>query len=341
MQRSVSVTQLGRVTGRRMSIRPDHALLPPIVETTNMVNAPQGKSIKITSSSVDVRRRESLDSNISGHNTPRPSVSISRRLSIQNRRRSSFKVPGTKVHSMIRVKRALEKINRNGEEENEHGEEARKSKDIKEMPKYPRFASTLSAEAQYAMMKGYEDVVYNYLCESYPEYQPLLKRTKTPVSGVKIRPNVPTDEPKKSDLISEDQGENDHVDVDKKDSMTDDPKPFSAKNRSYSVYGSDIFALRKRSDVKGSDKRPGLSRALSLPHLAAKDRQLVMTYRYQSVMDILDTIRKQLGMHLLSPRVMGNHQEIKPLQDYNMWANAWNQEFKIVPNSDSVKSLTS
>ncbi|KAL3880576.1 hypothetical protein ACJMK2_032823 [Sinanodonta woodiana] len=336
MQRGEPGTQLGRVTGRRISIRPDQTLLPPIVETTVMVNVPQGEIIRKTSFPVDVRRRESVDSNISGYNLPRPSVSISRRLSIQNRR-GSFKVPGSQMHSMVKAKRSLEKTNINVDEENEQGEEARKSKEIKEMPKYPRFASTLSAEAQYAMMKGYEDVVYNYLCESYPEYQPLLKRTKTPAFGVKIRPNVPTDQPKKSDLVSEDQTENGRVDVDRKDSITENPKLFSAKSRSYSMYGSDIFASRERSEGKGSDKKPGLSRTLSLPHLAAKDRQLVMTYRYQSAMDILDTIRKQLGMHLLSPRVMRNNQEIKPLQDYNTWANIWNQEFKIVPQSDSVK----
>lgn len=56
-----------------------------------------------------------------------------------------------------------------------------------DMPKNPRFSTMMSPEAQYSMMMGYEDKIYNGLVNQCPQYQNLLKRNRTPKQNVKIR----------------------------------------------------------------------------------------------------------------------------------------------------------
>lgn len=56
-----------------------------------------------------------------------------------------------------------------------------------DMPKSPRFSAMMSPEAQYSIMMGYEDKIYDRLTKQCPEYQKSLKRNKTPIEKVHIR----------------------------------------------------------------------------------------------------------------------------------------------------------
>ncbi|XP_059157848.1 uncharacterized protein LOC131942143 [Physella acuta] len=54
------------------------------------------------------------------------------------------------------------------------------AEDEADLPTTPRFSSFLSPEAQYALMKGYEDIIADKLTSKFPEYNGMLKRNKTP-----------------------------------------------------------------------------------------------------------------------------------------------------------------
>ncbi|KAH9494570.1 hypothetical protein Btru_019883 [Bulinus truncatus] len=57
---------------------------------------------------------------------------------------------------------------------------------VEHLPKTPRFSSSLSAEAQYALMKGYEDIIADTITKKHPEFNTIIKRNKTPHHNIAI-----------------------------------------------------------------------------------------------------------------------------------------------------------
>ena len=177
------------------------------------------------------------------------------------------------------------------------------------MPKSPRFSASLSPEAQFAMMKGYEDAVYGYLCTSYPDLKGSLKRTRTPVNPVDIK-DVPRQEKSKNDRDGP---------ASSRPESSASSSSSSALSRSTSVYN-----IRP-----GTGRSAKLSRTESMPSLVPLHKQLILTHRLQSAMDILDTVKTGMGMHAISPRIKTNTRECNPVKDYNSWTRIWNTEFQI------------
>lgn len=217
----------------------------------------------------------------------------------------SFKAIGGRVASLVRAKMAFQKTKLSSIDDQSE------MTVIKELPKKPRFSSFMSPEAQFAMMKGYEDNVYGKISTSQPEVKPFLKRNKTPEQPIDIKDvKRPT--------------------ITRQNSMIDVRKnPFTPLHSSTprSTSGSEIpqrpyTARRARS----------LSRIQSLPTFVPRDKQLVLTYRLQSAMDMLDTLRSHDGENPLSPRIKSAHSEIKPL-DFNKWTQAWSREFQLSTKS--------
>jgi hypothetical protein len=217
----------------------------------------------------------------------------------------SFKAIGGRVASMVRAKMAFQRTKLSSIDD--HNEMTV----IKELPKSPRFSSFMSPEAQFAMMKGYEDNVYGKISSNHPEVKPFLKRNKTPEHPIDIRDVKRPTIARHTSLI----------DVNNSPfspQLTSTPRSTSGTEPPYRPY----TARQTRS----------LSRTQSLPTFVPRDKQLVLTYRLQSAMDMLDTLRSNDGEHPLSPRIKSAKSGIKPL-DFNQWTQAWSREFQLSTKS--------
>ncbi len=162
--------------------------------------------------------------------------------------------------------------------------------DLEAMPSRPRFIATLSPEAQFAALKGYEDMLVTNLQKSYPDQKNTLYRVRTPSSKKvtlpleAIMPAKPKNEllpPATSSLYP--------------------PRPTSAMSNS-SQFSDGAYS--ENSEVK---------RRLSV--------------RFQVGMDILDQMKTSQGYLITSPRI--KQHEIEPLPTYNRWIRKWSSEFSL------------
>ncbi|XP_046354178.2 uncharacterized protein LOC124133723 [Haliotis rufescens] len=229
---------------------------------------------------------------------------------------------GRKVTSMVRARLAFQGDNKKRDEiMNSNTMEA-----IHEMPKAPRFSSFLSPEAQYAMMMGYEDVLHHQLSMSHPEYRSVLRRNKTPMirMGIVKLKHGKIGASRTSLAVGDGGGDSDpeteatpappEVDEDDMDEMCRADSP-SRKTMAPSATNTSTLFSQKTSLRK--------SKAQMIP----LDRRLELTYRMESAMDILDTLRRHHGQPPISPRVRLNKRAIAPIRDYNSWTNVWKREF--------------
>ena len=58
-----------------------------------------------------------------------------------------------------------------------------------------------------------------------------------------------------------------------------------------------------------------------------RDKQLQLSYRFQTAMDILDAVRDSNGELITSSRGV-KLAEIRPLRNYNRWSKGWSKEFQ-------------
>ena len=353
---------------RRKSIAPDMSL-PPIVENKDTINnssrKPQsvssGREVSFNRASrrASVASTTSLYDHWSAASTESSLDSVLRRGSWANKPsatsrgsfnrrgpitkllagRPSFRTIGTRVTTLLRAKNAFARLKRKPVVKVADTVEKTTDLEIKELPKHPRFASTLSAEAQYAIMKGYEDVVHNYLCNTYPEYRNMLRRSRTPQGGVKVKPGEKENKEeghKNGDTTDgADQVDGQEENQDEDQVVTSTPLPGdSASPRSHispnhlrRIASSPDNHLPRSYSRIGTTSR-NLARYNSLPSIApSKDRQLMMTYRYQCAMDILDNIKQKMGLHPLSPRMKAP--KATPVKEFNSWSYNWNNEFEV------------
>ncbi|XP_060564066.1 uncharacterized protein LOC132723377 [Ruditapes philippinarum] len=266
-------------------------------------------------------------------------------------RKASFGSIGARVTTILKAKNAFALLAKKRHNVKDDTEEHDKEYEIEELPKEPRFASTLSAEAQYAMMKGYEDVVYSNLCRHYPEYRPMLRRNQTPHTGIivksmrqKFGDKYVFDATKTSEGIVKVNGSVDSKAVDSVDSRDTDG-PVSASTPKSDDILSPRQTMNTSSDPElkeNNESQRTTKKVSSFPKGARnsmvdgmktaeeeKDtkKKLVMTYRYQRAMDILDSLREHQGVHALSPRKRDDRR-IEPLKDYNSWSHVWTREFE-------------
>lgn len=200
-----------------------------------------------------------------------------------------------------------------------------------ELPKEPRFSTTMSTEAQYAMLKGYEDTVYDCLYKEYPECRQKLKRNKTPLHKVDIVVDGKNNICDNNASCNKNQDSNEEPLVDGSTMCS----PESADG--VVSVPSAPRALRRASVPCTSISKPKiLTRINSLPNMIPRQKQLVISYRLQSAMDILDTVRNGLGFNYTSPRVKASVKPIRPVKDYNRWSSVWGKEFNVLVQ-DSIR----
>ncbi|GFO09400.1 hypothetical protein PoB_003590500 [Plakobranchus ocellatus] len=94
----------------------------------------------------------------------------------------SFSSVTKRVTTLLRFKRGfLPRTSVNGELEQKPSSPPSES-----LPSKPRFSAFMSAEAQFALLKGYEDILAQKLVDQYPAEKSLLQRTKTPRHSIAI-----------------------------------------------------------------------------------------------------------------------------------------------------------
>ncbi|XP_074650947.1 uncharacterized protein LOC141905805 [Tubulanus polymorphus] len=183
-----------------------------------------------------------------------------------------------------------------------------------ELPPTPRFLSLLSAEAQYAAMKCYEDILYERITDVFPEYQNVLSRTSSPPvsnSRLSIRPppelETQTENEKQLAIEAVQKHRNNHNNMQLVPAMA------------ITIQHQPGLGPRAVSELT-SDKIPKLAKDSKL------FKQLIMSYRFQNAMDILDTIRKKDGQTVTSARV--HTLRIDPIHNFNLWNNNMSREFE-------------
>ncbi|CAH1777912.1 unnamed protein product [Owenia fusiformis] len=171
------------------------------------------------------------------------------------------------------------------------------------LPMQARFGSKLSPEAQFAMFRGYEDILVGNITNSYPNYTKYLKRTKTPTS-CEVQVN-------EGECGLTNINENIHV------SMT-------------SLHGNETEVISRPNSAFISSSAI-IEQNEKCPDLIPVKKQLRLTGRLEIAMDILDTVKEKRGMVVTSPRLRSR--SIRPINNYIAWNHAWCKEFRIRNNS--------
>ena len=188
-------------------------------------------------------------------------------------------------------------------------EEQEEEADETDLPKTARFCSGLSQEAQYAMLKCYEDLLVEGIdkdCRRAVECKPRLLRVTSPKQPI--------------DAI--------HV----------EERPVSRrqkiKNTLKSVSSIDNLSLLSNEINENEDNKHFVKeskREESNILISAENTQLRLNYRFQIAMDMLDNIKLNQGRNITTPRHRWN--KIKQLNhdqvhaEYNTWSKYWSKDF--------------
>ena len=216
-----------------------------------------------------------------------------------------------------------------------------------ELPAKPRFCATLSPEAQYAMLKGYEDILREKLTSGRQMDEAGLLRVRTPQKHVVCLHLTDAEPPRDEVTSSVPSGVT---------SSTERPVPRIATHD-----------IERRIDVKqtheSSPRRPARQSSGSDPKTPQtptipKQKQLRLSYRFERAMDLLDGLKaapmtsspSRRGEMTSSPSRRGEMTSsssrrvemtsspsrrgeagaaINPVDNYNRWSRSWVREFKL------------
>lgn len=234
---------------------------------------------------------------------------------------SKFRSLGGKVTNLLRVRKAFATTKKDEDDiitSNKH------------LPKEPRFSSSMSPAAQFAFMKGYEDTIYENLCKNYPSSKLFLKRSKTP-------PRATIDINDVSKLLQATIPEDNQDDIEKSETNEEtNLKKYAETRQAHREKRIRICSLNSEPGPdpsrRLSERRSTLVRTKSMPVVVRHvphEKRLILSHRLQSAMDILDTVRGNLGQNPLSPRINRYPRQIQPVSDFNQWSSIWSNEFKI------------
>ncbi|ELT93455.1 hypothetical protein CAPTEDRAFT_191414 [Capitella teleta] len=189
------------------------------------------------------------------------------------------------------------------------------------LPETPRFCATLSPEAQFAMMKGYEDELLRHL-KSQVKSKDMLFRVKTPlnrVSAIQLA-NLGRDPPE----TTKSEGHPIRRPSNKTANKIDLNMPMRSR-----TYDSQSCLLKSKSKL--SPRPHTVSETIST---IPKEKQLQLSVRFQKAMDILDNLKQSQGLPVISTK---NKKTIdNPLATYNTWSQGWCREFQFQYNTAST-----
>ncbi len=225
-----------------------------------------------------------------------------------------------------------------------------------EIPKTPRFASSLSDAGQFAALKCYEDLILNEIKDDVPnpgkqemtsELQDVtsqqqevtprkshlppggLIRVSSPnqyVSAVHIKPKplhrkCITQNLLNPATLSKTSVKSTTLSV-HSDNSTSNTKSNTGTNRGSNMINSEMGKTVPADPKNGPDD----------PKNALDDPKLRLSYRFQTAMDILDHIKLREGQIITTPRDrfhrVRDMDRSKVFVNYNKWSRNWCQEFK-------------
>ncbi|CAD5120224.1 DgyrCDS8796 [Dimorphilus gyrociliatus] len=180
----------------------------------------------------------------------------------------------------------------------ENSKEEIQEDEPKKLPSRSRFVSKLSPEAQYSMLKGYEDVIVKDLGKLYPEHLIAFneQRAVTPAN-------------KKCSLSEIGEKVNEGGANELKDQST--PKTLKTKKRLNKVH---LPLLQNTSVIK----------------------QKRLTYRFETAQDIIDALKSKKGLIVTSPRY--KTQQKNPVKDFGTWSYNWTREFVLKTRQGGIQT---
>lgn len=229
----------------------------------------------------------------------------------------NFHKLGGKVKNLIKIKRAF------GADDTEDVITT-----VKLLPSEPRFSSSLSPAAQFAMMKCYEDTVYEHICKQFPASKVFLRRNRTPT-----RAFIDLNDNTGSGNMAEVKEEASEKENSSGDEQNGDFQETIQTNLSNEI---DLSSSQNSCNTeKFTNTSNHLVRPQSLPAIVGKstvprEKRIILSQRLQSAMDILDTVRDSSDRNTISPRIKQYPRKIHPVSDFNQWSSVWSNEFKII-----------
>ncbi len=173
--------------------------------------------------------------------------------------------------------------------------------DATALPRSQHFASGLSFEAQFAMLKGYEDLLIDSIAAKAPiggtHFLRQVQSPTRPVEAIHLKEKAIARRTK-TPVVRVTSASSYHSDSDTQDDAEEDT----------GVYDTD------RTLIKASDK------------------QLRLNYRLQTAMDMLDNIKLHQGQHVTTP--LDRLDRVKQLDkssvysQYNTWNKNLSRDFK-------------
>lgn len=192
------------------------------------------------------------------------------------------------------------------------------------LPDTPRFSATLSPEAQFAMMKGYEDAIISRI-KGNTNDKKVLYRVKTPVNQVTathladVHRDPETYRRNESSMSSSFRPPYSKKTTPRTSTLNDDDD----------VFAMDTVIRAKSCDIRTTQQSEMPPRPHSIQeaiYVIPKEKQLKLSSRFQCAMDILDTLKQSQGVPVTSLRT--NRYMDNPVADYNAWSQSWSREFK-------------
>ena len=195
------------------------------------------------------------------------------------------------------------------------------------LPVKPRFCATLSPEAQYAMLKGYEDILREKLRSGHNEAEVGLLRAKTPLKEVVCLHLTEAELPSVDTAMS----------VSVETGMTSPTQ--RATNRAATTSRSPEVERRIDTRVAAEQPSPRFARLVSLPgpklhpiKTIPKKKQLRLSYRFERAMYLIDGLKAAPRPMLTNSTPIAS--TLDPVEDYNTWSRSWVREFKLeYPNN--------
>ncbi len=242
----------------------------------------------------------------------------------QNLTKNRFKLASVSLMALQKLK-----IGKLGDSEDEH----------LSLPSEARFSAMLSPAAQCAMLKCYEDMVYDNLVTVQPETEEKLERPNS-ASGVitTVCPAVARKERRK-DRIKNLSVENRNKALKQQGQCSKEQATKvlqgSANNpqNTLEVPGipstSDYSPQVPKQSLQPTKPNPPISYSIEVSprRRGFTEEQLRVSYRMNEALDILDDLKKTQGLMVTTLRESPRKED--PIESYQTWCKKWPREFEI------------
>ncbi|PAA76769.1 hypothetical protein BOX15_Mlig018996g3 [Macrostomum lignano] len=168
-------------------------------------------------------------------------------------------------------------------------------------PNRPRFSSSMSLEAQFAMMKSYESRLRSKILAANPEFANVLQESPDPPPGLR-RPNV---------------------------SMKQ--RPATSRDPQQQAASSSFVAAAAAAEAASNSRRRKMQRSQSLaPERSqiSEETQLDLSRRLQFAQYLSDYFVIKQGEPCLNYGLLRDKKDFNPIKKFNWWSSWWSRDFQ-------------